>query len=51
VLPKSINEIMRYKLKAPGMKESDFIVGSRYMMEWMDKEALFPFVPKQNRVY
>ncbi len=36
-LPKSINEIMRFKMKAEGSKESEFLIGSRYMIQFMNE--------------
>lgn len=51
LLPKSMDEIMRFKMKTEGMKESEFIIGNKFMMKYMDTYALYPFVPLSNRVY
>jgi hypothetical protein len=48
ILPKSIDEIKRLKLKSEGMKESEFIIGTRFMLNWIDKNELFPFLKKSD---
>ena len=45
-LPKSIDEIARYKMKSEGVKESDFLIVSKYMLGWIDKQQLTPFIKK-----
>lgn len=46
-LPKTIDEIQRFKVKPEGVKESEFIAGTKYMVDWMSDTSLNrPFVPK-----
>lgn len=51
VLPKNPHEVLRYKLKTEGMKESEFLIGNRFMLEYIDKNDLQPFIPKSEIVY
>ena len=51
VLPASIDEIKRLKLKTEGEKQSGFLIGSRFILQWMDELSLRPFERKSNKVY
>jgi hypothetical protein len=51
LLPKSIDEIKRFKLKAEGLKEGAFLLGTRFMMQFMNEKALKPFTPKSSIIY
>jgi len=44
ILPQSIGEIARYKLKNEGLKESDFLMTSMKTLEYFDSAKLTPFV-------
>ena len=50
-LPKSINDIQRFKMKAEGLKESEFLMGTKFMMNYMNELALKPFIPKTNSTF
>jgi len=50
-LPKSIDEIKRTKIKQVGQKESEFIIGTRFMLNWIDEKKLHPFLKKSGTVY
>jgi hypothetical protein len=50
-MPSSIDEIMRLKFKTEGMKESNMIIGTKFMLNWIDQERLHPFVRKSDKVY
>lgn len=50
-LPKSIEEIARYKVRTEGLKESEFIIGTKFMLDWVDTNRLKPFVPKSDQVF
>ena len=50
-LPKSIDEIQRVKIKPEGLKESEFIAGTKYMVSWMNENALNPFIPKTSSTF
>lgn len=47
-LPKSIQEIERVKIKSEGVKDSEFIIGNRFMMKWMAEDTLYPFLRKSQ---
>ena len=51
ILPKNIDEIKRTKLKSEGVKESEFMIGSRFMMKFMEEEQLWPFLRSSDKVY
>lgn len=51
ILPKSIEEITRYKLKNEGMKEADFLITSATTLAFIDENKLHPFTRKSNSVY
>ena len=40
IMPKSIDEIKRLKQRTEGLKESEFVIGTRFMMEWIEKNEL-----------
>jgi hypothetical protein len=50
-LPVNINEVMRVKPKVPGLKESSFIQGTKYVMEAFSVASLTPFVPASMKAY
>lgn len=43
-LPSSISEFQRTKVKAPGQKESDFIIGTLEALQYYNENALLPFI-------
>lgn len=51
MLPKSIEEIKRLKMKPEGVKEGEFLIGTRFMMDYMNNYALRPFLAKSTTVY
>lgn len=42
---------MRYKIKPEGLKESEFLVGTSYMVSWMNENSLKAFTPKSTTTY
>ncbi|CDW81429.1 laminin subunit alpha-like [Stylonychia lemnae] len=51
ILPASIDEIKRFKKRGEGLKESDFLIGTKFMLNFMDENSLKPFLRKSNKVY
>ena len=51
ILPKNIDEIKRVKARTEGLKESEFIIGTRFMLNWIDKNDLYPFLKKSDKIY
>jgi hypothetical protein len=39
------------RMKPEGIKEGEFLVGTRFMLEFMNEYALRPFIQKSNTVY
>jgi hypothetical protein len=40
ILPKLPKEVTRLKLKTEGMKESEVLIGNKFMLEYIDKNDL-----------
>jgi hypothetical protein len=51
ILPRDFDEVTRIKPKVPGLKESSFIQGTKYVMEAFSVASLTPFVPKSMKAY
>lgn len=42
---------MRIKKRGEGLSESDFLIGTRFMIKYIDDNELRPFNRKSNTVY
>lgn len=38
-------------MKVEGMKESEFIMGTKFSMQYMNQYSLHPFIPKSTKIY
>lgn len=42
---------MRYKMRSEGMRESDFVIGTRFILKMLNENGLHPFRWKSTATY